>query len=982
MDDSPSNDRNLLTGIVAFQLGLIAREELVAALIAWSSDRSKPVGQVLLERRAIVPDDLPVILAAVDRLLSRNADDPSRGLGTLGFEVVESLQDVIRTVPDPSLQEDWTHLAGAANGDGDGAANPQRDATTAWMPPSARSDEPEAAGTRAVSSAGENAGADANAPPAPPATAGGDGRGGDRSARFRFVRDHASGGLGIVSVAWDEELGREVALKEIRREHAARPRARERFLREAEVNANLEHPGIVPVYGMGTHDDGRPYYAMRLVQGEDMQKALERLQEAAEDPTAWLARIRPLIRSLIVVCDAIEYAHSRNVLHRDLKPSNVLLGKFGETLIIDWGLAKVRGKPDDAESADLGSITHSVVEDPLVLHNSASDPLTTVAGEMLGSPPFMSPEQAAGRHHELTTATDVYSLGASLFAVLTGQPPIRGGTRKEILAKVIAGEIPRARQVRPIVPQALEAVCRKAMATEPADRYPSARALADDLERWLDDRPVSVDRESVATRTLRWARHHQPIVAGSLALLAAALVGLVVFSAVIGKQKRAALDAKEQAETARREAVEARNQAARSAAVGLEVVDQLVTLGDRQLISAIPTGQRQVFLARAVAFLARFREFAPDDPIALKRTAMVARRLANLYRMTGELDQAEPFYEQDLATSAELHQSVRHNPDYRDLYSEALIEHAEARLRGGRFDAAEVDVRKAETLTAANLASEPSNRRYLRTRGRIRNLLGDLALARGGDPAVAIAANREAVDAQRPLADAGLNQVAADVDQGRLLTFYDQYYLIDSLRGLASAQRIAGQADQAEATLRTAIDRADRLDTILESRPIPDMVLLRGRLGIDLGGLLTSGGHPNDALPVIDDAISRLGRIATSQSASLRYHEAIAEARIARARAHLEMGDPAGAEADLHEARAGLETLVQRLANVAAPHWLMATACELSARAAREANPPRPDEAERLLQRARDERSSAGRITRGKAEPSPAGSNPNRGPTP
>ena len=204
-----------------------------------------------------------------------------------------------------------------------------------------------------------------------------------------MLRPHAKGGLGEVHVAWDEELGRYVALKEIRPEYAHNPKLRVRFLREAEVNGNLEHPGIVPIYGLGTYPDGRPYYAMRFVQGETLQAALERwhAQPPPGHGSAWALKLRPLLRAFLDVCYAVEYAHSRGVLHRDLKPSNVLLGKYGETLIIDWGVAKVIARPEE-ESARTGDA------EPIVLlpHDSGSIP--TVAGETLGSPPYMSPEQA------------------------------------------------------------------------------------------------------------------------------------------------------------------------------------------------------------------------------------------------------------------------------------------------------------------------------------------------------------------------------------------------------------------------------------------------------------------------------------------------------------------------------------------------------------------------------------------------------------
>ena len=168
-------------------------------------------------------------------------------------------------------------------------------------------------------------------------TAAADGR------RFRALRPHAQGGLGAVFVALDRELNREVALKQILDHHADDPVSRKRFLVEAEITGRLEHPGIVPVYGLGTYGDGRPYYAMRFVQGDSLKEAIERFhtdRALKNGPGRRSLELRKLLRRFIDVCNAIEYAHSRGVLHRDIKPANVILGKFGETLVVDWGLAK------------------------------------------------------------------------------------------------------------------------------------------------------------------------------------------------------------------------------------------------------------------------------------------------------------------------------------------------------------------------------------------------------------------------------------------------------------------------------------------------------------------------------------------------------------------------------------------------------------------------------------------------------------------
>ena len=285
--------------------------------------------------------------------------------------------------------------------------------------------------------------------------------------RFRILRPHARGGLGEVYVARDEELHREVALKQIQERHADHPDSRSRFVQEAEITGGLEHPGIVPVYGLGHYPDGRPFYAMRLIRGDSLKEAIDRFHgadaEPGRDPGERALALRQLLGRFIDVCNAIAYAHSRGVLHRDLKPGNVMLGPYGETLVVNWGLAKPIGRPEGGPPTP-----ERTLRPP-----SGSGVTPTRMGSAIGTPAFMSPEQAAGRLDELGLASDVYGLGAVLYSLLTGQIPFDDAQLEDVLRKVRAGEVPPPRQVNRAVPPALEAVCLKAMAREPDGRYPS-----------------------------------------------------------------------------------------------------------------------------------------------------------------------------------------------------------------------------------------------------------------------------------------------------------------------------------------------------------------------------------------------------------------------------------------------------------------------------------------------------------------------------
>jgi serine/threonine-protein kinase len=331
-------------------------------------------------------------------------------------------------------------------------------------------------------------------------------------------------------VALDEELHREVALKQILDQHADDPTSRHRFVIEAEVTGGLEHPGVVPVYGLGNYKDGRPYYAMRLIRGESLKDAVERFhREHGQNGDAGVCSLglRGLLRRFVDVCNAVHYAHARGVLHRDLKPSNIVLGKHGETLVVDWGLAKATGRSDPIEA-----------ERALEPMSTASGSAETLPGSALGTPAYMSPEQAAGQLDQLGPASDVYSLGATLYFLLTGQPPFAGDA-VEVLPLVQKGEFPRPHEVDASIDGALEAVCLKSLALRPEERYGSAKALADDIERWMADEPVTAWHEPFSRRARRWARRNRTAVA---TVGAAVLVALAGTAGVLAIQTRSNRD--------------------------------------------------------------------------------------------------------------------------------------------------------------------------------------------------------------------------------------------------------------------------------------------------------------------------------------------------------------------------------------------------------------------------------------------------------
>jgi serine/threonine-protein kinase len=472
-------DRSLFIGLMAQRLDLVTRREMISAMRAWALDKPRPMEQILVEQGVLSSARLALLESLVRDHLRHYEDDLLRSLTSF-------------------------RLSDAERRDLEGISDVDIKRTLSWFARTRLVDDPDSsilpAATTVVAHACDG-------------------------PRFRPLRFHARGGLGEVYVARDEELKRDVAFKKIQDQLAHDPANRARFLLEAEVTGGLEHPGIVPVYGLGRYGDGRPYYAMRFIQGESLDDAIKQFHQAerpGREPGERALTLRGLLGRFVAVCEAVAYAHSRGVLHRDLKPRNIMVGKYGETIVLDWGLAK-----SVAQRAGAGDCGVAALR-PSSYYSEAE----TRPGSVIGTPAYMSPEQAAGDLERVGFRSDVYSLGATLYALLTGRPPVRARRPDHTAGEVRSEEIIPPRQVKAGVPAALDAVCRKAMALRQEDRYATPRALADDIEHWLADEPVSAWREPLAGRLARWARRHRTLVVGVLIALAVALpasAGGIVF---------------------------------------------------------------------------------------------------------------------------------------------------------------------------------------------------------------------------------------------------------------------------------------------------------------------------------------------------------------------------------------------------------------------------------------------------------------------
>jgi serine/threonine-protein kinase len=289
--------------------------------------------------------------------------------------------------------------------------------------------------------------------------------------RYEHITVLGTGGMGEVRLCKDRLIGRDVALKVMHDGSSAD--LRERFLREARIQGQLEHPAVVPVYDLGVDSQGGILFTMKRIRGQTLDSVLDRLREGNADAAAKYSR-RKLLTAFSSVCLAVDFAHRRGVIHRDLKPENIMFGDFGEVYVLDWGIAKVTSAPTSAD-AEAIELTRDTMPE-------------TALGSLLGTPGYMSPEQACGAIDRLDARTDVYSLGAILFEIIAGEtlhdPSL---STQKLLGSAIRGvdARPSARGRRNVPPE-LDAICVRATELDPESRFPSARALSDAIERFLD----------------------------------------------------------------------------------------------------------------------------------------------------------------------------------------------------------------------------------------------------------------------------------------------------------------------------------------------------------------------------------------------------------------------------------------------------------------------------------------------------------------
>ena len=737
---------------------------------------------------------------------------------------------------------------------------------------------------------------------------------------FRIVREVGRGGMGVVYEARQLSLNRRVALKVLPFAAALDPRQLQRFHNEAQAAAGLHHTHIVPVLTVGV-ERGVHYYAMQFIEGRPLSEVIRALRRldlrepperatpdkvSSEPATALLSSGssptgRPFFQAVarlgIQAAEALEYAHALGVVHRDIKPGNLLLDTRGEVWVTDFGLARIQAE------AGLS---------------------LTLTGDVLGTLRYMSPESAAGgaRRGLVDHRSDIYSLGVTLYELLTLQPAVDGSDRQEILRRIAFEEPAPPRRLNADVPRELETILLKAIAKEPESRYATAQDLADDLERFLEHKPIRAKRPTLRERAVKWSRRHPAFLAFGFILLAVVATALAISSALLARKQLEVSRQRDRANALAQEANTQRELADQHARLARRAVDDMFTrlaqkwLADRSQLEPV---QRE-FLEKALQYYEEFSRLKGQDPAVRENLAGALYNVGAIRLRLGMVKPAEEAYRRSLAIWRELADLSPANaemcywvaetadslgdlllangrlaeaadayracrdaaqklpgvpsgaPKYRALLSQAHGDLGRVHYELNQFRNAEMELGQAIPILEKLVSEDPQNQDARATLGANLNYLGGILFATSRYQE-AEAVFRRVIDHRQVLLDQSPRSVDDQSDQA------------SSLANLGTIYAVTHRFPEAEATYRRALAIRRKLADEFPTVPAYHM-----RLAQDLDNLaeaLGDSGKPQAAEPVRREAVGILERL-------VREYPDLPDHRVALGTALYNVGDLLG----------------------------------------------------------------------------------------